>query len=377
MLKKPKKPITFFNTFIEKDAYRNVKKTLDSTMLSEGKLVKEFEDKLASELGLINPVAVNSGTSALHLAIILAGIKAGDEVILPAQTFIATGLVIAQEGAVPVFADVQYETGNIDPKSIEKKLTKKTKAIMVVHWGGYPADMDEINKIAKKHKLIVIEDAAHALGATYKGRAIGSLSPFTCFSFQAIKHLTTGDGGAICIRDFKKLSEGLTKRWFGIDRANSKQTELGEREYDVGSVGYKYHLNDYSASLGLSNLKNFKSRLKRRGEIAKKYRKELQNIPGIKLFLEKNDRQSAHWLFGFHIERRLEFIRSLKEAGIPASVVHLGIDHNSLFGGKQKNLTNQRKFDDTQIHIPIHDSLDREQIDYIIGTIKYLGKTGW
>jgi perosamine synthetase len=164
----------------------------------------------------------------------------------------------------------------------------------------------------------------------------------------------------------------LAKRWFGIDRANSKTTELGEREYDVASVGYKYHMNDYSAALGLSNLKNFKSRLTKRRKIAEKYSKELKNIPGIQLFEEKNDRESAYWQFGFHVKRRLDFIRKMKAAGIPVSVVHLGIDHNSVFGGKKK-LENQRRFDDTQIHIPIHDNLDKEQIDYIIKTIKQ----GW
>ena len=369
----PKKQITFFNTFIEDEAYENVKEVLESTMLSEGKLVKKFESKLQSELGLINPVALNSGTSALHLALVLAGIKPGDEVILSAQTFIATGLVIVQEKAVPVFADIQYETGNIDPKSVKKKMTKKTKAIMVVHWAGYPADLDEINAIAKKHNLVVIEDSAHALGATYKGKAIGSISDFTCFSFQAIKHLTTGDGGALCLKDSEKAREAMARRWFGIDRVNSKQTELGEREYDVESVGYKYHMNDYSASLGLSNLKNFKFRLIKRQAIARRYKEELKNIPGIKLFQEKNDRVGAYWQFGFHVQRRLDFIGKLKEAGIPTSVVHLGIDHNSIFGGKRKDLTNQRSFDQSQIHIPIHDSLDESQIDYIIETIK----KGW
>ena len=271
MIKKPKKPILFFNTFIEKDAYKDIKGVLDSTMLSEGKLVKEFENKLSSELGLENPVAVNSGTSALHLALVLAGVKPRDEVILPAQTFIATGLVIAQEKAVPVFADIQLETGNIDPKSVEEKITKKTKAIMVVHWAGTPVDLDEINAMAKKHKLVVIEDAAHALGATYKGKAIGSISDFTCFSFQAIKHLTTGDGGVVCIKDQNKVQEAKARRWFGIDRANAKESELGEREYDIASIGYKYHMNDYSAVLGLVNLKNFKSRLLIRRKIAKRY----------------------------------------------------------------------------------------------------------
>ena len=371
MANKPKKPISFFNTFIEKDAWKNVKKVLDSTFISEGKLVKEFEKKLESELGLKNVVAVNSGTSALHLALVLAGIGEGDEVILPAQTFIATGLVIAQEKAIPVFADIQYETGNIDPESVREKITNKTKAIIVVHWGGLPVDLDEIHAIARKHKLIVIEDAAHALGASYKNKPIGTISDYTCFSFQAIKHLTTGDGGAICVRDNKKYQEAMARRWFGIDRANSKVSPLGEREYDVSQVGYKYHMNDYAAALGLANLKNFKKRLSNRRKIAEKYNKELKNISNIQLFKQTEDRLSSYWQFGFHVKERDEFIESMKKAEIPVSVVHVGIDRNSIFGGK-KNLVNQREFDKTQIHIPIHDNLDKSQIDYIIGTIKQI-----
>lgn len=370
---KHSKMIPIFNTYIDKKARARVDKVLDSTFLSEGKLVKEFEEQLSHELGLTNPVAVNSGTSALHLALVLAGIQPGDEVICPAQTFVATALVIAQEKAVPVFADIEYETGNIDPASIEKKITQKTKAIMVVHWGGYPCNMKEIHKIARKHRLQVIEDAAHAIGATYDGKPIGALSDFTCFSFQAIKHITTGDGGAVCIKKTSLLKRALAKRWFGIDRAGAKPSILGERIYDITEVGYKYHLNDYGAALGLANLENFKKRLKRRRAIAKRYRKELASVPGITLFKETTDRESACWLFGFHVERREDFIRAMSIAGITAGVVHLGIDHNSIFGGKDAMLVNQRRFDETQIHIPMHDALTDADIDHIIHTIK----KGW
>jgi perosamine synthetase len=370
---KHNKTIPIFNTYISPKARVQVAKVLDSTLLSEGKLVKEFEEKLSSNLGLLHPIAVNSGTIALHLALVLAGVKPGDEVICPAQTFVATALVIAQEKAIPVFADIQYETGNIDPRSIEQKITRKTKAIVVVHWGGYPCDMKEINKIAKKHHLQVIEDAAHAIGATYEGKPIGSISDFTCFSFQAIKHITTGDGGAVCVRKVSLAKKAITRRWFGIDREGARPSILGERIYDIKEVGYKYHLNDYAAALGIANLENFKKRLARRRMIAKRYRQALSKIAGIALFKEEKNRESAYWLFGFHVERREDFIRTLKSAGITASVVHLGIDHNSLFGGKQKNLIEQRRFDQTQIHIPIHDALSNADVEHIIHTIN----KGW
>ena len=193
----------FFNTYISPKAIEYATDVLKSGWISEGKKVREFESALTRSLGLRNPVAVNSGTSALHLALAISGVKRGDEVILPAQTFVATGLAIKMQDAIPIFADIDPLDGNISPKSIEERVTDCTRAIMPVHWGGYPCDMNEINSIASRYNISVIEDAAHALGATYNGEPIGSISRFTVFSFQAIKHLTTGDGGALCCIDEK------------------------------------------------------------------------------------------------------------------------------------------------------------------------------
>jgi perosamine synthetase len=365
--------IPLFYTFISQSAIDYIKNVLNSTYLSEGSVTKDFEFKLSSELGIINPTTVNSGTSALHLALVLAGIKPGDEVICPAQTFVASAMVIAQERAVPIFADIKYSTGNIDTESIVSKLSDRTKAIMVVHWGGYPCDLKEINDIARKHKLFVIEDAAHALGATYQDQPIGSISDFTCFSFQAIKHLTTGDGGAICCKDNNTSHLAFVKRWFGIDRENSKPSILGERIYNIDDVGYKYHLNNYCAALGLANLEGFKSRLQNRRKIAQLYRLHLGPVGGIDLFDSSPDRESSYWLFGLHVQKRADFIRALKSRGITASVVHQRIDKNSVFGGLRNDLLNQAKFEDTQVHIPIHDGLTDDEVRYIIDSIK----KGW
>ena len=365
--------IPIFNTYIHPDANKKINDVLTSTFLSEGKIVKEFENKLSSSLGIQNPVAVNSGTSALHLALVLAGVNKGDEVILPAQTFIATGTAVLQQMAHPVFSDIDYETGNIAIESIKNKITPKTKAIIVVHWGGYPCDMDEILALAKENNIMVIEDAAHALGSTYKMRAIGGISDFTCFSFQAIKHLTTGDGGAVACKDRRNYHRALANRWFGIDRVNAKPSILGERKYNITELGFKYHLNDYSAALGLANITNYQERLIKRQKIAQLYEKELSKVDGVSLFDFKDDRESAYWLFGFHVEKREKFISALKSKGIMTSVIHQGIDKYDIFGGKNIELINQRKFDKTQIHIPIHDAITFNQANYIINQIKL----GW
>jgi perosamine synthetase len=362
--------MNFFNTFIDPSAISKVTEVLNSTYLSEGKLVKEFEDKLAQMLGIVNPIAVNSGTTALHLALVLAGVEEGDEVILPAQTFVATGLVILQQKAIPIFADVNYQDGNISVEDIRRKITKKTKAIIAVHWAGYPCDMDEICKIANEHKLKVIEDAAHALGAEYKGRSIGSISDFTCFSFQAIKHLTTGDGGLLSCKSVENYQDAIKMRWFGIDRVNSAPSILGERIYNLDKLGFKYHLNDYEAALGLANLFGFKQRLQHLQDISEIYENGLRNTSEITLFERKNDRKSSNWLFGFHINDRIAFIEYLKNLGIPSSVVHQRIDKYKVFGSETKGLTNQERFDTSQIHIPIHNAITVKEANFIVDSIK-------
>lgn len=364
--------IQLFNTYISPDAASGVKKVLNSTFVSEGEAVKEFEQALKDKFGFRYISTLNSGTAALHLALDAAGVKEGDEVIIPAQTFIATGLAVLYLKAKPVFADICYEDGNIDPKDVERKITSKTKAVMCVHWGGYPCNMQALREICDKHNLILIEDAAHALGAKYKDEAIGNISDLTCFSFQAIKHLTTGDGGAISCTDPKLFEKILEKRWFGINRATAALSELGERQYDVSEAGYKYHLNNYAAALGLANLRGYEKRMASRKAIADHYTTELKNIKGIKLFSLENDRENAWWLFGFHVENRLDFISHLKENGIAASVVHQRIDRNSVFGGL-KDLPQQKQFDETQIHIPLHDGITSETATFITDIIK----KGW
>jgi len=366
------KTINFFDTTITEEAVRLVNESMLSTRISAGQKADLFEKKL-SEYGLINPVTVNSGTAALHLALVASGIGPGDEVIIPAQTFIATGLAVLYTGAKPVFADINSYDGNISVESIKSKITVRTKAIIPVHWGGYPCDMDEINSISDEHGLIVIEDAAHAFGATYKHNLIGTLSDFTCFSFQAIKHLTTGDGGAICCKNNEDYNLLKRLRWFDIDRENSKTGVLGEREYDAINMGYKYHMNDLAASMGIGNLSKIDEKLIEIRLCAEFYRELLKDVSGLKLLDYKNDRYSSYWLFPVLVENRKDFIKSMKNRNIPVSVVHQGIDKNSIFGGIDETLIGQRYFDKHQIHLPINASLGFDNLRYIIETIK----KGW
>jgi perosamine synthetase len=227
----------FFRSHVSPQAVELAGEVLRSGWLSEGPMVRRFENELALRLGLERPVAVNSGTAALHLALALGGVGAGDEVLLPAQTFVATGLAVLMQGATTVFADIDLATGNLSVDALRERITPRTRAVIPVHWAGYPCDMDEVNALAEEHGLVVIEDAAHAVGATYRGRPIGAVSRFTAFSFQAIKHLTTGDGGALCCRRAEDARAARARRWFGIDREASEPSELGERIYDIDATG--------------------------------------------------------------------------------------------------------------------------------------------
>lgn len=361
--------MNFFHTHISPKAIELATETLRSTFVSEGKRVRQFEEALTRLHGLVRPVAVNSGTSALHLALEIAGVGPGDEVILPAQTFIASGLAILMCGATPIFADIQALTGNIDPESVRTKITSRTKAVVPVHWGGYPCDLDEINGIAQEHGLAVVEDAAQAFGATYKGHPVGSLSRFTAFSFQAIKHLTTGDGGALCCLDEQDYLEARRRRWFGIDRERDQPSVLGERAYNLATIGFKYHLNDLAAAVGLGNLPDIPANLARHREIARIYRDQLAGISGLTLLENLADRESSCWIFTLLAERREDFIRSLKSRGIPSSVVHQRIDRNRVFGGERDDLVGQAFFDEHQIALPVNVGLTDDDVCKIVDTI--------
>ncbi|MCQ9207593.1 MAG: DegT/DnrJ/EryC1/StrS family aminotransferase [Omnitrophica bacterium] len=365
--------MNFFETSISKKAISNAVKALKSGWISAGKCAEEFESRLERDLGLINPVTLNSGTSSLHLGLVVCGVGPGDEVIIPAQTFVATGLVVLMQGAKPVFADIDPRTGNISPRSIEKKITKNSKAIIPVHWGGYPCDMDDIGAIAKRHNLAVIEDAAQAVGASFKKKAIGALSRFTAFSFQAVKQLTSGDGGALCCLYKRDAVLAKKLRWFGIDRVKAKPSLLGERLYDISKTGYKYHLNDLQAAVGLGNLAGLRARLERRRRVAMRYRNAFKRISGIKPLDYKKDRESSYFLFTVLVEKRKDFICSLLRRNIPASVVHLRIDRNSVFGGVKPDLVGQEKFDCMQVSLPIHEKLSDNDVSRVIKAVK----SGW
>jgi perosamine synthetase len=364
--------IQLFQPRVTEKAIARAVETLRSGWISEGKQVKTFEENFCAVFGLPRALALNSGTSALHLALLAAGVGPGDEVITTAQTFVATALSILYVGARPVFADLKPHSPNLDPLDVERRLTPKTRALLPVHYGGIPCDMDELRALAKKHGLKVVEDAAHALGAVYRGRPVGALGDFAIFSFQAIKHLPTGDGGMLACAREADHRKAYRLRWFGVDRAGRKPSELGQPEWDITELGYKYHMNDLAASLGLGHLEDFGAGLARRRALNRRYRKELGSTAGLTLLEEAEDRESACWLFTVLVQRRLEFIRAMKSRGVEAAVWHRRIDQHPLFGGLQ-SLPRQEAFDAAQVSIPLRETLSDEEAAEVLRAVK----AGW
>jgi len=347
--------------------------TMRGGWISEGKRVREFEVAFGERFGVPHALALNSGTAALHLALVCAGVGPGDEVVTTAQTFVATAMSVLHVGARPVFADIFDDRPVLDPTDVARRVTDRTKAILVVHYGGEPSDMDEIGAIARRHNLTVIEDAAHALGATYKGRPVGTLGDYAIFSFQAIKQLTTADGGMLVAMAESAHREAYRRRWFGIDRERRVPNELGEADWDITEVGYKYHMNDLNASLGLAHLSAFDEQQARRQRLATLYRDTLSNVAGLRLLAAPGDRTSSHWLFTILVERRLAFIRAMKARGVEAAVWHRRIDRHTLFGGVRSDLPNQTRFDEHQVAIPLRSSMTDDEAHCVLDAVR----AGW
>lgn len=364
------KKISMFKPYVNEKAVELVSQTLRSGWIGEGPRVFQFEERVRAITKAAFTVSTSSGTSALHLALLAAGIKPGAEVITTAQTMLATTQMILASGASPVYADIEYGTGNIAAADIVKRITARTQAILAVDWGGYPCDYDVLLHIVKEHRLALVEDAAHAFGAQYRGKPIGSVCPFTCFSFQAIKLITSGDGGAVCISDENSYQKIRRLRWFGIDRAKRNISLVGESFWNVTELGYKYQMNDIAASVGLGNLEDFERLLARRHEIVAVYRERLQGVPGVRLFDRIPDRESSDWLFTLHVAKRDDFCRMMREKNIEVSVVHLRIDRNEICGPLRDDVPELARFTDTHISLPLHNYLTDEEVGFVVESVR-------
>ncbi len=364
------KNIPLFKVFLPESVMEPLRKVLLSGYIGEGPQVEEFERQLGSWFDNNNVLALNNGTAALQLALRLANVGYGDEVISTAMTCSATNEPILALGAKVVWADIDPWTGNIDPKDVDRKITPKTKAIMCVHWGGYPCDLDELNAVAAEHGIKLIEDACHAFGSTYHGKLIGSHSDFACFSFQAIKEITTVDGGALVCKSRADRERGRLLRWYGIDR-KSKRKDL-RCEADIVEYGYKFHMNDVTAAIGLEQLKYVGKTIEKHRANAKRYNEAFKNLKAVRPLSYKSDRSSVYWLYTMRVKDRQKFMEYMKRAGITVSQVHARNDNHTMFKDSKVNLPGVDEFTSEQVSIPAGWWLtDEDLVKIIDATVEY------
>jgi len=282
---------------VDQEDIEAVAEVLRSDWLTTGPKVAEFEAAWSRIAGARNAIAVSSGTAALHAAAFAAGIGPGDEVIVPALTFAASANCVLYQGGRPVFVDVQASTLNVNPAAVEAAVTPRTRAIVAVDYAGQPADLDELRSIAGRHGLWLIEDAAHAIGATYKGRAVGSISDLTTFSTHPVKHVTTGEGGVITTAD-DTAAQRL--RWFrnhGITTDHRQRAEKGGWFYEMVDLGYNYRLPDINCALGLSQLRKLDAWLVRRRAIAASYDRTFAGLSAVQPLAVRSDREPAWHIY--------------------------------------------------------------------------------
>lgn len=350
-----------------------VLRVLKSSRLALGPKLKEFEEKFAKYIGTKYAIAVNSGTSGLHLLIRALGIKKGDEVITTPFSFIASANCILYEQAKPVFVDIDPLTLNIDPNKIEKVITKRTKALVIVDIFGHPADWDPILKIAKKHKLKVVEDSCEALGAEYKGKKCGNFGEAAVFAFYPNKQITTGEGGII-VTDNKKIAD-LCRSMMNQGRKvkNGKWLEHIR-------LGYNYRMNETQAAMGIVQLSRIKEILKKRNKVAKMYNEKLKSIPNIKALYVAPWAKISWFIYVIQLgdkysrKNRDEIMKKLQKAGIQCNnyfqCIHLQPFYQDLFGYKRGDFPIAESVSDRTIALPFYNNLKEKQIDYIAQNLK-------
>lgn len=360
-----------------------VVKTLKSDFLTQGPTVEKFEKKIAGYCGVRYAVAVSSGTAALHAAMFAIDLKPGDEVITTPLSFAATANCVLYLGAIPVFADVVYETGLVDPREVEKKITPKTRAIITVDYSGHPSYFLELRTIAKKHNLILIDDASHSLGATYYGEVVGTQADMTIFSFHPIKIITTGEGGMVVANDKKFYDRASRFRTHGITKNTeefiNQRNRLLPWYYEMQDLGFNYRLTDIQCALGISQLQRIESFLRKRRKIGLLYTRLLEGERRFKVYQEQIGCQSSWHFYPLRMmdispKRKRRVFQQLNDLGIFPQVhyipIHLHPYYRKLFGYRQGDFPQVERFYNEEISLPLFYDLSFSQVERIIGILK-------
>lgn len=371
------KIIPYATQWLENDDVSAVKRALVSSHLTQGPLVDAFEKAVADYCGAKYAVAVSNGTAALHIACLAAGLGQGDEGITSPITFVASANALLYCGARPVFADIKEETVCLDPAEIEKKITRKTRAIIPVHFAGQPCDLKRIRQIARRHNLVVIEDAAHALGAEYRGDRIGSgrYSDMTILSFHAVKHITTGEGGMVLTNNPDYYEKLKMLRSHGITREAGKLRQKSRRcYYEMQLLGFNYRLTDVQCALGLTQLKKLDRFVKRRRAIAKKYDRAFAGVKGLAPLKEEKGNYSAYHLYVLRFSRRVfaaksGIIEAFHEKGLLVNVHYIPVYHQPYYekAGYKKGLCPlAESYYEEAVTLPLFPKMSEAEVDRVI-----------
>lgn len=382
---KNNKQIDLFRVHMAPTAAEEVAKVLNSGYIGQGPKVEEFEKQLKDYFNHDFVQTINSGTSVLHMALHMLkkpnvkwpGIQEGDEVLATALTCTASNFPILANGLKIKWVDIDPTTLNMDLDDLARKITPKTKAIILVHWGGYPSDLDKVKQIQNKaeelygFKPAVIEDGAHSFGSKYKGKYIGTHGNLTMYSLQAIKHITSIDGGLLLSPHQELHRRGKLIRWYGIDRDSNRKDFRCEA--DIEEWGFKFHMNDVCATVGIENLKHSDEIIKKHQSNAAYYDKHLKNVKGVTLLDRHEGHESAFWIYSMLVDNRDGFYKWMKECGIVVSQVHERNDKHSCVQEFKSNLPTLDKTIGKIVSIPVGWWVTKEEREYIVDCIK----KGW
>lgn len=378
-------PIQLFKVFMSENAGPEVTKVLNSGYIGQGEKVEQFESNLKDFFNRDYVVTLNSGTSGLHLALNLLrnkkgnwpGLNDGDEVLATSLTCTASNFPILANNLKIKWVDIDSTTLNIDLDDLARKISPKTKVIMLVHWGGYPNDLDKIKEIQNKcfelygFKPAVIEDGAHSFGSQYKGKLLGNHGNIVMYSLQAIKHITSIDGGLLVLPHQELYDRAKLQRWYGIDR-NSNRKDF-RCEADIEEWGFKFHMNDVCATVGIENLKHVNEIVGTHQSNAKYYDNTLSNIPGVTTLSRHEGHESAFWIYSMLVDDRDGFYKWMKECNIVVSQVHERNDKHSCVSEYRSPLPTLDKTIGKVVSIPVGWWVTKEQREYITDCIK----KGW
>lgn len=368
--------VRLFRPTVGEEELSNIKDVFERGWLGLGPNVSTFEEKFSNYMGFESSIGVNSCTAALHLAVSAFKFPAGKKVLVPVLTFAATAMAPIYNGLEPVFVDVDEKTLNISFEDLKRKYTEDCVAVMVVHFGGNPAEIDKIVEWANGKNLKVIEDCAHTIGGSYKGKKLGKWGDIGCFSFEEKKCMTTGDGGMICSDNKELIAPLKYSRWVGMDR-DTWQRERNEHEietqkwyYQILDLGYKYNMNDLSAAIGIAQLEKLDRLNQKRMGIIKKYMGALENLSSIKLGFNYDLNQETYWMFMIRVKNRNRFIKFMTEKSIATGVHYMPLTLHPFFKKYANETPIAFKIWEEFVTLPLHASLTDEEVDYVIEALK-------